>query len=340
MSKKRLSIQADIEEIKKGLSKNEKYSQAIRLHAVYQVAKGKPIQEVSDMYNVSEKAIYNWVHRYNAEGLKGLCDRPHSGRPSRLSITQKEILRQTIKDKPEKEGYPSGTWTGAMAISYIAKTFGVVYKRAQIYNLLHELGFSFQRGRGYYPEKQGREEKVEEIKKKLQSLDSESVVVYEDEASVSNTATVSYAWSEIGIQPRIEVPQRRKERRTIFGCVNTKTGEFIEQVSERGNTRTFFSLLLKVANANKGKKVYMIVDNVRFHHAKRLKPILERYSHIMELIFLPPYSPDLNPVERVWWLMRKKVTHNRGIKTMDERINDFYYWCRNTSPSDIITICN
>jgi putative transposase len=141
----------------------------------------------------------------------------------------------------------------------------------------------------------------------------ESVVVFEDEASLANTATVSYQWGERGHQPKVCQSQRGKERRTIFDCVNTRTGEFLSQVSERGNTRTFFSMLLKVVQANAGKKVYMILDNVRFHHAKVLQPILERYKHRIELLFLPPDSSDLNPVERVWWLMRKSVTHTNPL---------------------------
>jgi putative transposase len=51
-------------------------------------------------------------------------------------------------------------------------------------------------------------------------------------------------------------------------------------------------------------------------------PVLERYSHRIELVFLPPYYPDLNPIERVWWLMRKRVTHNRWVKTMGERVDE------------------
>jgi transposase len=51
----------------------------------------------------------------------------------------------------------------------------------------------------------------------------------------------------------------------------------------------------------------MVVDNVRYHHAKRLKPILEKYKNRIELAYLPAYSPDLNPIERVWWYMRKKL---------------------------------
>lgn len=67
----------------------------------------------------------------------------------------------------------------------------------------------------------------------------------------------------------------------------------------------------------------MVVDNVRYHHAKRLKPILEKYKHRIELHYLPAYSPDLNPVERIWWYMRKKISHNRYIMALEERIERF-----------------
>jgi len=165
------------------------------------------------------------------------------------------------------------------------------------------------------------------------------VVVFEDEASLSNTATVSYSWSKRGEQPKICQPQRKKERKTIFGCVCPHTGELVTQVAEHGNTITFFSFLLAVVQIFHGKKVYMVLDNVRFHHAKRLKPVLERYKHRIELIFLPPYSPDLNPVERVWWLMRKEITHNRWVKSMEQRIMDFEYWCKNTERQKIKKMC-
>ncbi|KAA6306432.1 hypothetical protein EZS27_041911, partial [termite gut metagenome] len=89
-------------------------------------------------------------------------------------------------------------------------------------------------------------------------------------------------------------------------------------VVDKGNTRTFFSLLFKVAERHKRQKVYMVLDNVRFHHAKRLKPVLERYSYRMELVFLPPCSPGLNPIERVWWLMRKRVTQTGGLKPWEK----------------------
>ena len=97
----------------------------------------------------------------------------------------------------------------------------------------------------------------------------------------------------------------------------------MQQVSERGNSINFFSFLLKLSKAYDNKKVYIVLDNVAYHHSKRIKAVLERYKHKMEFIFLPPYSPDLNPMERIWWYMRKKITHNRATETMEKRIENF-----------------
>ena len=117
--------------------------------------------------------------------------------------------------------------------------------------------------------------------------------------------------------------QRRRERKTLFGCIESKTGIVVSEIADKGNTVTFFKFLVTVTRKYINQKVVMVVDNVRYHHAKRLKPILEKYKHRIELVYLPPYSPDLNPIERIWCYMRKKITHNRYVETMDDRIKYF-----------------
>lgn len=140
---------------------------------------------------------------------------------------------------------------------------------------------------------------------------------------MSNTATVSYIWAEKGKQPRINQKQRKRERKTLFGCIEPETGIVITSKADKGNTVSFFSFLLLVTKMYHDRKVIMVLDNVPYHHAKRLKPILERYKHRIELLYLPPYSPDLNPIERVWWYMRKKITHNRYVQNLQDRIDSF-----------------
>lgn len=130
-------------------------------------------------------------------------------------------------------------------------------------------------------------------------------------------------WAEKGKQPRINQKQRKRERKTLFGCIEPETGIVVTSKADRGNTISFFSFLLLVVKTYHERKVVMVLDNVPYHHAKRLKPILERYKHRIELVYLPPYSPDLNPIERVWWYMRKKITHNRYVQNLQDRITNF-----------------
>jgi len=149
------------------------------------------------------------------------------------------------------------------------------------------------------------------------------VILFQDEASLSNTASISYKWGAKGIQPKIDQKQRKRERKTLFGCVDPITGIVTTDTADKGNTITFFKFLVKVARVYPDRKVVMVLDNVRYHHAKRLKPILGKYNNRIELVYLPPYSPDLNPVERIWWYMIKKISHNRYLEKMTDRITKF-----------------
>jgi transposase len=148
--------------------------------------------------------------------------------------------------------------------------------------------------------------------------------LFEDEFSLSNTATLSATWSLKGQQPQVWCKQAKKERVTGFGTVNPLTGQLVASFAKIGNAETFKKHLKKVLKAYKGKeKIIIYVDNVRFHHAKVLKPFLDAHLE-MEIRYLPAYSPDLNPVERVWWYMRKNITHNRHLSTLNERIAKFW----------------
>ena len=167
MSKERLSVKGTLTSIKSQLRKDDKFSQGLRLYVVYQIKLGRMAEELESLYNVSHKSICNWVHSYNRYGVEGLKDKPRSGRPRRLDEEQQKKLKAAIEDKPEKFGYAGGVWSGPLVIDYRQSAFGVSYKKAQVYNLLRRLGFTFQRGKPFYPESLEREGKIEAIKKTL-----------------------------------------------------------------------------------------------------------------------------------------------------------------------------
>ena len=106
--------------------------------------------------------------------------------------------------------------------------------------------------------------------------------------------------------------------------MNPISGQIVISFAEKGNSTTFKKHLKKVIKSFRDEKLIIVLDNVKYHHAKKLKPFLEQNRKRLELMFLPPYSPDLNPIERVWWFMRKKITHNRYLHTLKERKAKFW----------------
>lgn len=161
-----------------------------------------------------------------------------------------------------------------------------------------------------------------------------------DECSVSNEATYGYTWGEE--QGRItEFPNIKSERRTIFGAVEMGTGCFNSIAVENGNAENFLYFLGFLVEHYKKqgvKKLIIVLDNARIHHAKLLKPFLEENKDFLFLHFIPPYSPELNPIERVWWLMRKSITHNRYVKTINERLEQYFKWAIELEkPNKILT---
>jgi transposase len=152
--------------IKALIRADERYTIGLRLYAVYQVSLGMSSRQVEELYHTSFKQITNWVHRFEKEGINGLKDKPGRGRTSKLDEAARNRIISLLKiESPTDHGYNTATWTGPLLIDWIQKEYGILYKKAQIYNIIKSLGFSHQKGRGIFPEKS--EEKQEVFKEAL-----------------------------------------------------------------------------------------------------------------------------------------------------------------------------
>ena len=160
---------------------------------------------------------------------------------------------------------------------------------------------------------------VQNIKKlkELQSDDS-AVIVYQDEVHFQVTTSVTRKWVVKGSDPKVKSAPSRKSV-PYSGYIVPETGELIVSKPSWFNYETViesFRYFLQTYPIADGKRVYLILDNAPWHKkAVRLvqTEALPEYQDIrnkMTLIFLPPYSPDLNPTELVWRITRREVTHN------------------------------
>lgn len=104
-----------------------------------------------------------------------------------------------------------------------------------------------------------------------------------------------------------------------FGAVSLSTGKFVRSLCDKFDALTFEVFLRKLLrHRSLGKRMVIVLDNAKYHHARLLAPLLRRYCKVLTLLFLPPYSPQLAPIERVWKLARRLATHNRFFGTLAE----------------------
>ena len=167
---------------------------------------------------------------------------------------------------------------------------------------------------------------------------------YEDEVHFKLTLTIIRAWFLAGTCPEIKSPTDRYKV-SVFGALG-KNGQLITCQNEVFDAMSFQKFLQKLIaeaqvenNKNgKRKKILLILDNAKYHHAKILKPWLEEVGDILELFFLPPYSPDLNAIEMMWRKTRRNVTHNRYFACIDDLKYDINrYWAQFENPNDELT---
>jgi transposase len=103
-----------------------------------------------------------------------------------------------------------------------------------------------------------------------------------------------------------------------FGAVNLGTGQLVRMMCKVFNAETFQHFLQRLVRHRARRRMILVLDNARYHHAVLLRPFLHQHTAHLRLLFLPPYSPQLASIERVWKLTRRLATHNRYFATLGE----------------------
>jgi len=147
-----------------------------------------------------------------------------------------------------------------------------------------------------------------------------ATIVFEDEASFRLQSTLHQTWAPRGVQPIIPTHIHRNTQK-IFGAVTLHSGQFIYRHElESFNADTYKAFIeedVLPAFYRKNHRVYYIQDNASYHKDKDLWTWLKEKQTYINVINLPPYSPELNAVERIWNYTRKNATHNKYFETKE-----------------------
>jgi transposase len=144
------------------------------------------------------------------------------------------------------------------------------------------------------------------------------LIVYEDEASFRQTPTLARTWAPKGCQP--EIPTRgERNTQKILGAVSVEDAKFVwRHQTEYFNASTYLAFLeemLLPGFHKRNHRIFLIQDNASYHKKPEVYDWFRKHRRHLEVFLLPPYSPEFNATERIWYHTRHSATHNRYFDT-------------------------
>ncbi len=285
-----------------------------RIHALLWLGDGKSVGEVSLLLDVGEQTVRDWLHAFVSQGVASLFYQLPPGRPPKLTATQRQELQRVVTAGPEAAGYSSCCWTSAMIADANKLRFKVDYHPRYVSHLLKGLGFSFQKAR-FTSEHLNAHEAIiwlEETWSEILRLVKarRAVIFFEAEAAFAQWGSLSYTWAPVGMQPTVKTSGIRKAYR-VFGLLDCFGGKLYQRGLEgKFNSESYIDFLGWMLSEVEGQ-IVLIQDNAPYHTSSRVQEFIKQHADRLTVYQLPPYSPDLNPIEKLWKKVKKGATHLR-----------------------------
>ena len=264
---------------------------------------GSTREQVMKTVELTDDAIRKIIRAFNLYGVDGLIAKKRPGRTPLISGNQKEEILEEF----EEPGRAQRTfWTATAFHGHIAEKYKVECSYETVRRLLHEKGYVLKVPQPW-PDRQD-EEAREKFREGLRELakDPETEIWYGDETGMEGESKPRRSWAIKGSNPKV-VHNGDHIRLNVLGTVCPRTGDFFAIEASHCDAEVFQVFLDEAARSitPTRKRNILILDNASWHKRKKLN------WHFFEPLYLPPYSPDFNPIERIWLLM--KAVHFANI---------------------------
>jgi transposase len=251
---------------------------------------------------VHEKTVAAWVCGFCCDGIHGVPGQKTTGRPPKLTPTQKAALATLVDEGPLKAGLSNACWRSPMLQQLIYDRFGVFYNIFYSAQLLKDLGFSYQNAAfvsGHLHEAKRQEWYTATWPQILRLAKAQHALVrFGDEASFPPWVTLSYTWARRGPQPMVKTSGKRKGDK-VFGVIAYFTGRFWYQGQEaRLNSDAYITFLTR-ALEQATQPILLIEDGAKYHTSTAMQRFFARHTKRLTVFQLPSYSPDDNPIEKL-----------------------------------------
>jgi len=277
----------------------------IRIRAVRQhVEEGVSVNQLVEALGFRRSTIYAWISDYYRGGEEALRAKPIPGRPGKLTDDQANGIFSILCSKtPDQLQFDFQLWTRWMVRDLIQRMFGVSFTEQAIGKMLHRWGLSPQR-----PVRQATQRDEERVKRwkteqfpkiRAEARKAGATVYFADEASVRTDHHGGTTWAPVGETPVVHGTGDRKSVQMLSAISAQGKIHFMLQNGGSVDSKVFIEFCRKLLHDD-GGKVFLIVDNVKYHDSKAVRQFAAETEGRLRIFFLPPYAPDTNPDEWVW----------------------------------------
>ena len=283
---------------------------ADRVKAVVLLGTGWSVPQVAEALLVDVSTVRLWREKYQQGGEDELLTLHYQGKESKLTDAQQAELAKHLDEK---------TYLDSKAISqYIQKTYGVEYKPSGVKDLLTRLGFVYKKPK-HVPGKLDPEKQkafVEEYEQLLKTKGKNDPVYFVDATHPQHNSIPAYGWIRRGKEKLLKSNGSRK-RVNIHGGVNIHTMDLVVDFAKSINKESSLRLLRKIEKKHpKAKKIHVWLDNASYYKAHWLRDKLKGSKIVLHS--LPPYSPNLNLIERLWRFFKKEILYNEYYEKFEK----------------------
>lgn len=296
-----------------------------RILAILSVFDGTLYSVIAATLHVSEESIRLWVNALMLKGINGLKSKKSPGRPSMLTKTQRKELDKLITEGPINAGFPGACWRSPMIQTLIYERFGVFYSVHYISQLLKNMGYSYQKAK-FVADHKDAEKRQEWLEKKWPEIfalarEKNAHILFGDEASFPQWGSLTYTWSKRGQQPVVKTSGTRRGYK-VFGLIDYFSGRLFCKGHDQGrlNSESYEAFLTEVLSKTR-KYIVLIQDGARYHTSMAMQRFFKKKTHRLTVFNLPSYSPDYNPIEKLWKKIKEKEIHLHYFPTFDSLKN-------------------
>jgi transposase len=300
---------------------------ARRANAVLLLDKGWSCEDVAEALFVDDDTVRTWRRLYETAGMDGLRAFDVGGSARDLDSGQIEALGEWIDETVPTSTRQIGAW--------LRQRFGLSYTRSGLGKLLAGIGFVFRRPqvvpRTIDAEAQRRF--IAGYEALLNGLRPDEAVMFIDAVHPDHQSRPAGCWTRTDGPSVAVAANSGRDNLNVHGAIDLSTGATVMLDELRIDATTTIKLLDRIEQRNPDKRrIVVFADHASYHVSNVVKEWLRQPGRRVELRFIPVYCPHLNPIERLWGVMHKHVTHNKCYPSQREFAHAVLTFLRDTVP--------